>query len=235
MKDNSLLIAVGVTFVLILLVIISTSGVWWVEQEHGTFGDYLSGTLGLILNGVAVFLIWQTYAFQKNELNLTSRIIEFQNLTSIFFELLKKKDHTIENLYDGQIKGYSYLALLMNNFTNQIDENAESNHEAYLKFYQDYIASEAHQKIQLHSYFKIIQTLVMVIQRIDKDDQKRLELIEILSASLSFQEMIILLVYGPYILPKEIIFFLLNEDIIRAAFGINGEVLKRYYEYRRTK
>jgi len=74
-------------------------------SDWGSFGDYIGGLLGVIISGIAILLLWQTYMLQKEELSKTAETLNFQNTTQILFQLLKKKDEMIDSAENQGDKG----------------------------------------------------------------------------------------------------------------------------------
>jgi hypothetical protein len=75
------------------------------SNDWGVFGDYVGGVLGVLISGVAVFLIWNTYTLQKEELKKTSESLDFQNTTQTFFKLIERKDSIISDTAFRKEKG----------------------------------------------------------------------------------------------------------------------------------
>lgn len=54
----------------------------------GALGDFLGGFLGSIFGIVTIYLVYKTYISQKEELELSRKLIQKQNFESTFFGLL---------------------------------------------------------------------------------------------------------------------------------------------------
>ena len=53
-----------------------------------TFGDFLSGFLGAAFGMITIYLVYQTFKSQKEELRLSRNLIQRQNFENTFFSLL---------------------------------------------------------------------------------------------------------------------------------------------------
>lgn len=59
------------------------------DHEYlGAMGDFLGGFLGSIFGIITIYLVYKTYISQKEELELSRKLIQKQNFESTFFSLL---------------------------------------------------------------------------------------------------------------------------------------------------
>lgn len=60
-----------------------------IDNEYlSAFGDFIGGFIGTLIGLVTIFLVYKTYKSQKEELELSRKLIQKQNFESTFFGLL---------------------------------------------------------------------------------------------------------------------------------------------------
>jgi hypothetical protein len=73
----------------------------------GLFGDFIGGFLGSILTGIATFLVYRTYVYQKQELEVQSKLIAKQQFENTFFNMLNV--HRELNLDEQFLLFYNFI------------------------------------------------------------------------------------------------------------------------------
>lgn len=110
----------------------------------GALGDFLGGFLGSIFGIITIYLVYKTYISQKEELELSRKLIQKQNFESTFFSLLEnlntarnnavvlnqKKDNNGNYLYTEEFRGVNFfkdqeLNIMGNNFLNGFKDESD--------------------------------------------------------------------------------------------------------------
>lgn len=110
----------------------------------GALGDFLGGFLGSIFGIITIYLVYKTYISQKEELELSRKLIQKQNFESTFFSLLEnlntarnnavvsnyKEDKNNNYLYTEEFRGVNFfknqeLNIKKNNFFRSFRDNED--------------------------------------------------------------------------------------------------------------
>lgn len=123
-------------------------------DKLGHFGDFIGGFLGTILTGIATFLVYRTYVFQKQELEVQSKLIAQQQFENTFFNMLNVHRELKKNLSSEEISKFGdfiqnrelYDGLTTINYINTI----------YTKNYKD-LKNSNHNRAGTLQNFKLKQ------------------------------------------------------------------------------
>lgn len=166
------------------------------QQIWGYFGDFLGGVGGTLLTMLAVYLVFLTYNLQKRELTETKRALNTQNeqlriqqFQNVFFRLLERKDHLINNLSGSNMQGIQVLSHMESKFRSKSQKN--NREEALIWYWKSY-------KGQLISYFNSFIATIDFIRsikitgdsqvKIDEQLKIRDQIIRIYASNLSLSE-----------------------------------------------
>lgn len=137
-------------------------------SDWGSFGDYIGGLLGVIISGIAIILLWQTYLLQKEELSKTAETLNFQNTTQILFQLLKKKDEMIESAEYQNNKGLALFRRITRDTENAYNGRRDIEHPIRILESLD-TSTDNHSRSIVKRYIGIIRAITNIL------DPKHLE------------------------------------------------------------
>lgn len=131
-------------------------------NDWGSFGDYVGGVLGVLISSIAVYLIWETYMLQKEELTKTSESLEFQNTTQIFFKILERKDHLVERTSLKGQQGLGFYAFVTNHAEQAYDGRKDIPDNCRIIESLNTV-TDHHSKPVCHRYLNIIVALANLL------------------------------------------------------------------------
>lgn len=99
-----------------------------------SLGNYLSGTIGLLLSAFAVYLIYITFKLQKEELSETKTILRLQKFDQTFFNLAESINFLVEKMYIS--KQNTAFIRTMTGYKEKTDLTEFSGYE-FLRFFKD--------------------------------------------------------------------------------------------------
>lgn len=115
LRKHSTSFILGLIIIFIFLIIgtalneylkIFNGGYSHIQDDWGSFGDFIGGVGGTLLSLIAVFLIFFTYLLQKKELEKTTLALNAQNeqlkiqqYQNMLFRLLERKDLLLNSIF----------------------------------------------------------------------------------------------------------------------------------------
>jgi hypothetical protein len=140
-------------------------------SDWGSFGDYIGGLLGVIISGIAIFLLWQTYMLQKEELSKTAETLNFQNTTQILFQLLKKKDEMIDSAINQRDVGLVLFRRITRDTKNAYDARQDVEHPN--RILESLLAStDNHTRPIVKRYIGIIRAINNILNPVHIDQSE---------------------------------------------------------------
>lgn len=192
-------------FVYIALVL--TSNVRWNDTElgkdcMGNIGDFLSGTLGVLLGFVSFLLMWKTFSVQRKQFAMQDTLQRQSSFETTFFNLL----NSLDQVRDNTINILSHSDKSIDSFTSwhkkmiytfresdddviikpsYVDSQIEATEGVVAKIYEQFVEDEGYAGF----YFRYVYNVMRFIIDYWPNFEMRRKYVDLLCARLTDEEM----------------------------------------------
>jgi hypothetical protein len=161
------------------------------------FGDFLSGFLGAVFGMITIYLVYQTFKSQKEELSLSRDLIKRQSFEITFFNLLQQKKEVTNSLNHSNASGLDLIKVqvieLAHSSISSSDQNTTENQFSFVK--DSFLVKEYN---LYHTYFANILQVANYINSSGLTDDLKEIYYQVLENSLSYFEKITFITLALY-------------------------------------
>ncbi len=200
-----LIIFFGITmvcFVFILVVLLMHSSL--PINNLGNIGDFMSGTIGVLLSFISFLLMWWTFHTQRKQFGSQMELQKQTSFESTYFNLLSSLDQVRDNAMAILIGNENaktiaeWYKLLRKEFDNHeseviiqsadVDSQVEATQGVVARLYENFVKEHGY----IGFYFRYVYNTIYFVIKSWQDESNRKKYINLLCAKLSDEELALL-------------------------------------------